>query len=110
MREKAYENKIKDYLHSLGIYQAGTPKQDKETEQIGWFIKFWGGGMSQVGIPDILGLVNGKFFAIEVKGEGGRPSTLQLINLEEIEKSGGLARLSYPEDFEKLKEEIKCLI
>jgi Holliday junction resolvase len=43
------------------------------------------------GIPDIVGCLNGKFFAIELKTRTGTPSKLQLHIIRSIQKTGGLA-------------------
>lgn len=88
MKEKPFENKIKKFLKSENC----------------WFIKYWGGGIfTQEGVPDLIACVNGNFVAIEVKGDGGKPSELQKYNIEEIIKSGGTALILYPEDFEDFK-------
>lgn len=90
MSEKAFENKIKAYLKSIGAY----------------FIKTHGDRFSRVGTPDIIACVNGYFVAIEVKAENGRPSELQLHHIEEIKKAGGYATILYPKDFENFKKEM----
>ena len=90
MSEKAYENKIKAYLKSIGAY----------------FIKTHGDRFSRVGTPDIIACVNGHFVAVEVKAENGRPSELQLHHIEEIKKAGGYATILYPKDFENFKKEM----
>lgn len=41
------------------------------------------------GIPDIIGCVAGKFFAMELKTEKGKPSDLQVYNINKITKAGG---------------------
>lgn len=64
------------------------------------------------GIPDIIGCLNGKFFALELKKSladtkketGG--IVLQKYNIEQIKKAGGFAILSCPETF---TEDIKLL-
>lgn len=90
MSEKAFENKIKAYLKSIGAY----------------FIKTHGDRFSRVGTPDILACVNGHFVAVEVKAENGRPSELQLHHIEEIKRAGGYATILYPKDFENFKKEM----
>ena len=70
----------------------------------------WGGGFQQAGIPDLICNVNGYFVGIEVKGEGGRPSTLQELNVQAINDSNGLGMIVYPKDFEQLKIEIERLL
>ena len=92
--EKIYENKIKSYLKSIGAY----------------FIKTHGDRFSKVGTPDILACVNGKFVAVEVKGEKGKPSELQLYHIEQIQKAGGYAIILYPKDFEKFKKDVENLL
>ena len=92
--EKIYENKIKSYLKSIGAY----------------FIKTHGDRFSKVGTPDILACVNGKFVAVEVKAENGKPSELQLYHIEQIQKAGGYAIILYPKDFEKFKKDVESLL
>ena len=87
-KEKVFENKIKDYLKSIGAY----------------FIKTHGDRFSRVGTPDIIACVNGNFVAVEVKAENGKPSELQLYHLEQIRKAGGHSFLLYPKDFEDFKK------
>lgn len=91
MKEKAFENQVKSYLKSKGI----------------WFTKIWGGGYQRAGIPDILACVNGTFFGIELKSETGKPSELQKYNVSKIQESGGVAGIYYPKDFERLKQQIE---
>ena len=90
-KEKIFENKIKVYLKSIGAY----------------FIKTHGDRFSKVGTPDILACINGRFVAIEVKAENGKPSELQLYHIEQIRKAGGIAYILYPKDFEKFKLDIE---
>ena len=87
-KEKAFENKIKDYLKSIGAY----------------FIKTHGDRFSRVGTPDIIACVNGHFVAVEVKAENGKPSELQIHNIEQINKAGGYGVMLYPKDFECFKK------
>lgn len=83
--EKNFENKIKHYLTEIGA----------------WFIKYWAGAeYTKSGIPDILVCLNGIFLGIEVKAPKGKPSILQIINIREIRKSGGVAFVFYPKDYQ----------
>lgn len=41
------------------------------------------------GIPDIIGCIDGMFFGLELKRDKGRPSKLQLYNIDKIKKAGG---------------------
>ena len=93
-QEKNYENKIKQTLKNNGAY----------------FVKYFGCGFTQVGVPDLLCCLNGRFIAIEVKADKGKPSPLQLHNIEKIRESGGIALIAYPKDFEALKALIEALV
>jgi len=44
-----------------------------------------------VGLPDIIGIVQGRFVGIEVKACGGRLSGMQARRLNDIQKAGGIA-------------------
>lgn len=87
-KEKAFENKIKAYLKSIGAY----------------FIKTHGDRFSRVGTPDIIACVNGHFVAVEVKAENGKPSELQIHHIEQINKAGGYGVILYPNGFEDFKK------
>lgn len=47
------------------------------------------------GRPDIEGCYKGRYFALEVKAPGGKPTALQLAALEEIKAAGGIAAVVY---------------
>ena len=89
MSEKQYENKIKKFLASLPHC---------------YFFKVWGGGFQKAGIPDIIACINGRFVAIEVKAAAGKPSPLQTHNIQLINDAKGFGVITYPDDFEQLKE------
>ncbi len=92
--EKNYENRIKKYLTEQGV----------------WFVKFFGNGFTKSGICDLLCCVNGHFLGIEVKAENGKPSQLQIYNIEKIRESGGHAVIVKPSQFEELKQLIQELL
>jgi Holliday junction resolvase len=50
------------------------------------------------GTPDILACVNGQFMALEVKAPKGRPSKLQILQVEAINSAGGTAAIVYSVD------------
>lgn len=108
--EKRFENKVKHYLESKGIYGAGTPKQKRILPVEGWYTKIWGGGFQKAGIPDLICCINGKFVAVELKASNGKPSFLQELNLSLIEQGNGIGILLYPKDFENFKTCIESLI
>lgn len=91
--EKTFENKVKLYLKEKGAY----------------FIKTHGDRFSKIGVPDLIVCYKGLFIGIELKAPNGKPSELQLYNLREIEKSGGISYLLYPEDFKDFKRDFENL-
>jgi len=48
-------------------------------------------GYGRSGVPDIVGCYKGRFFGIECKAGKNVPTDLQRINLEDIDKQGGIA-------------------
>lgn len=95
-REKDIQNSILDYLHfwmaannhkgffwtnnNVGIYDpaSGVYRKNKSPHSI-------------KGVSDILGLLNGRFIAIEVKSRLGKLTPEQRIFIDKINVSGGLA-------------------
>ena len=108
--EKQFEGKVKKWLHSKGIYQDGTKMQDMKVEQVGWFVKIWGGGFQKSGITYILAVINGVFFSIELKASKGTPSELQKLNTKRINKSNGIGLILYPEGFEEFKQIVEGVL
>ncbi len=92
--EKLFENQVKKYLRSKHIY----------------YFKYFGNAYSTVGIPDLIMCVNGFFVATEIKSETGKVSELQKINIDLIKKSGGIAMILRPSEFDKFKELIERLL
>lgn len=93
--EKLFENKLKRWLETLGIYALGTPKQKMDAEPIGYYEKRWGGGYTKSGLPDLHIVVNGKSVDVEIKAPNGRPSELQLFTIRQINDSMGLSFVLY---------------
>ena len=56
-----------------------------------WFMPI-GGAYTSHGVPDIVGVINGRFFAIEVKAAGKIKNTtrLQEITIAAIKAAGGV--------------------
>lgn len=94
MTEANFTKKVKNYLDTL----------DKC-----WFFKVWGGGMQTRGIPDILGVVNGKFFALELKATDGKSSALQRRTVDLITKAGGYAKVVYPVDYDQMVNDLEAI-
>lgn len=80
----------------------GKIKSRLENQFLGSFwIKIHGGPYQQAGIPDLIGCVQGRFFALEVKLPGKEHTTtkLQKLTIEKILQAGGSAAVvSDPED------------
>ena len=93
VKEKPFETKIRKFLEACGCY----------------VFKVWGGGYQQAGVPDLIICVNGYFVAVEVKGERGKPSPLQIHNIDHIKKAGGVGLVLYPKDFDEFKNLILSL-
>jgi hypothetical protein len=61
------------------------------------------------GTPDILGVINGRFVALELKAERGRLSEIQAHKLKKIQEAGGFTRVVSPLNFNDVYEELKEL-
>lgn len=59
-----------------------------EEEVGGWWVKIHGGPFQDAGIPDLIGCVEGRFFALEVKCEDGRVSSIQTVTMDKIRRKG----------------------
>ena len=93
-QEKAFENRVKDYLESNGIYPFGTPSQDITVPVIGYYEKRWGGGQfTKSGLPDLHVVIKGRSIESELKAPNGKPSILQLKNLELINASNSIGHI-----------------
>ena len=55
-----------------------------------WCFKVHGGMYQSAGVPDIVGVYDGRFFAIEVKTATGKATKLQELTLRRISDAGGL--------------------
>jgi hypothetical protein len=74
--EKKIENKIRDDFETAG----------------GYIKKFFASPHTNKGIPDLIGVLNGVYVALEVKRPvGGKPTPVQLKNLQKIANAGGIA-------------------
>lgn len=54
-------------------------------------VNYIGGMYANSGTPDILACVNGRFIGIECKAGSNKPTLIQLKNLQDIERAGGVA-------------------
>lgn len=103
--EKSFEDKLKTWLESEGIYALGTEKQKMTTTPCGYWEKRWGGGKYvKGGMPDMHIVVNSISIEVELKAPNGRPSDLQIQKLNQIDNAGCIAMVLFPKDFEKFKK------
>lgn len=61
------------------------------------------------GIPDILGCINGRFVALELKTEKGRASPLQGWVLAKILAAGGFVAIVRPGNKDRVLKELRSL-
>lgn len=106
--EKLFENKIKRYLESVGVYALGSDYKNKDVPAVGYYEKRWGGGMfTKAGLPDMHICIHGHSIEVELKQERGRVSELQKVMLRQINDSGGYGLVVFPKDFEAFKANIE---
>ena len=86
------ESKVKTRIHAA-LKAAGA-----------YAVNYIGGQYANNGTPDILGVLNSRFIAIEAKAGRGKPTALQLKALRQIEEAGGLALVINESNLEYLKE------
>lgn len=86
--EKSFENKVKAFLN----------------EQNCWVLKTWSNGVQRSGVPDLLVCCNGYFVGVELKAPNGKPSELQLWNVDKIREAGGIAIVLYPDQFKAFQD------
>jgi penicillin-binding protein-related factor A (putative recombinase) len=61
------------------------------------------------GIPDLIGVINGRFVAIELKVQGNRADPLQMHYLKKIAEAGGLSFVMHPENVEEVLTQLRAL-
>ncbi len=94
MKEKDFENQVKQFLKDCGC----------------WVLKTWSNGIQREGVPDLLVCCDGCFVAVELKAEKGTAKPLQLKNVKWIRDAGGIAIILYPDKFDEFKHMIKLIL
>lgn len=106
--EKLFEQKIKRYLESVGVYALGSDYKNKDVPAVGYYEKRWSGGtFTKAGLPDMHICIHGHSIEVELKAPRGRLSEVQKYMLNQINDSGGYALVLYPKDFEAFKQNIE---
>lgn len=72
-----------------------------------WWFKVLGSEGQKSGVPDCVGCLRGKFFAVELKVEPYTPSPKQLWEIDQIRLAGGESEVIY--DIDRLREFMQCL-
>lgn len=108
--EKSFENQLKSWLESEGVYALGTEKQKMLAEPCGYWEKRWGGGKyTKAGLPDMHIVVNGVSIEAELKSETGKLSELQIQKLNQIADANCIGMVLYPHDFDKFKKLVRYI-
>ncbi len=108
--EKTFENKVKQYLVSMGVYDLGTPNEKMTRPPIGYYEKRWGGGMGKSGLPDLHVVICGVNLDVELKAENGRATGIQKFMIRQINDCGSMGLILYPAgfpDFQRIVEGVK---
>jgi Holliday junction resolvase len=66
-------------------------------------------GYGRSGVPDIIACVNGHFFGIECKANGGKPTALQLREIEHIRRCGGVAVVANEDNWDMVRDIVRKL-
>lgn len=90
--ERKVKKKVTEFLRSVGAYYTMPVAS----------------GFGNAGVPDILCCYQGKFIGIECKANGGKPTRLQLSNLQAIRDAGGLAFIVDEHNINQLGE-LMCI-
>lgn len=108
--EKNFENRIKKWLTTQGIYPLGTPVQNMKVPPIGYYEKRWGNQMTASGLPDLHVIVKNKSLEFELKAPKGKASELQKQKIEQIIKSGCCGAIVYEHEEDIPKDGFKYYI
>jgi pantoate kinase len=88
--ESKVKKRVKEILAQVGAYYAMP----------------MGTGFGNSGVPDFLVCKGGLFYGIECKAGGNKPTALQLKNLDDIRKAGGIALVIDETNVETLRKEL----
>jgi len=95
--EGKLKNKIKEFLKLKGVASLTAPVPKAK----GFY---WMPVATAMGAPflDFIGCYNGRFFAIETKSPGQKPTPRQMINIELVSAAGG--EVWWGHDFDNFKD------
>lgn len=89
--EAKVKAKVKRILSELGAYYAMP----------------MGTGFGNSGVPDFLVCLRGRFYAIECKANGNKPTALQEKHLADIRGAGGVSLIIHEANVENLRKELE---
>ena len=85
--EKRVKDKVVAQLKALGAY---------------YFYPVTG-GFGASGVPDIIVCYKGRFFGLECKANGNKPTPLQQLNIDKINSAGGIALVINEDNMNEVK-------
>lgn len=85
--EKRVKDKVVAQLKALGAY---------------YFYPVTG-GFGASGVPDIIVCYKGRFFGLECKANGNKPTKLQQLNIDKINSAGGIALVINEDNMNEVK-------
>jgi len=88
--EGKVKKRVKEIINDVGAYYAMPV----------------GTGFGNSGVPDFLVCKDGRFYGIECKANGNKPTALQLKHLDDIRKAGGIALVIDETNVETLRKEL----
>ena len=93
---KTPEAKVKDRIHAA-LKAAGA-----------YAVNYIGGQYANNGTPDILGVLDSRFIAIEAKADATKkPTELQKKFLGQVSANGGIALVIHKDNLDELKEALR---
>lgn len=95
--EKNFENRVKKFLQSKGIYAVGTSQTKMTKSPVGYYEKRFGNAYVTAGLPDLHISVLGVDIEVELKAPNGKPSELQLRMIEQMNDAFARAVILYEE-------------
>lgn len=66
-------------------------------------------GYGRSGVPDIICCVAGKFLGIECKAGKNKPTALQIHEIEQIRRAGGVAVIVNEDNWDSIRELVRTL-
>lgn len=64
-------------------------------------------GYGRSGVPDIIACVNGRFLAIECKAGTNTPTALQVREIENIRRRGGVAIVANEQNWDAVRDIVR---